>query len=113
MQLETFIPTIFTIIIGNQRHRVDRATYEAIWKRERQRLARIEQDARRYLWPRMRQCPTCGSSGVFVRQVDSRRHVPRCGGCRHRLGWFLTEAEAVAAWNRQRPWRPSRRAGRA
>ena len=103
----------FVLTIGDHRHRVDRATYEAARQRERERLRLLEQQRRRHLWPRMHQCPTCSSSLVFVRQVARRRFVPRCGDCRHRLGWFLTEAEAVAAWNRQRPWRHNRRAGRA
>lgn len=103
MRLGPTVPTTYVITIGDRQHQVDRATYEATQQRERRRLVLIEQQRRRYLWPRMRWCPTCGSSRVFVRQVASQRHVPRCGLCQHRLGWWTwwTSCAAAAAGRRR------------
>jgi len=92
---------LYIINIGDQRHRVDRDTYKAFRERELERLKIAEQNSRRWMWPRMRVCPLCDSSRVFVQRTRSHRHVPKCASCGNRLGWFQTEAEALSAWNRR------------
>lgn len=49
-------------------------------------------------------CVCCGSPGCRVRHVETDMHRIECvinNACGARTGFYSTEAEAIAAWNRR------------
>lgn len=50
--------------------------------------------------PKLRQCPFCGED-AYISNDDDVMYTVYCMGCKVELGYFDSEEEAIAAWNRR------------
>ena len=49
----------------------------------------------------LKPCPFCGGEATLWQTLGADRPYHILCGCGGRVGWFVTEQEAVEAWNRR------------